>query len=150
MKKLLNKYRELAKIIDKDIRVCKSTYWWSLVEDKKIGIIKAKEEQGDEPFIASIERILPQDKKYLIKTIPTYMWSFVHEIGHIKKGKRINDDFIRTLANTLAKKGFHKIADLIYFNMKEEKLATQWAVNFVIQNEQLVKRYCKKLEAIYR
>lgn len=150
MKKLLNKYRELAKKINGDIRVCKSNYWWSLVEDKKVGVIKLKEELGDEPFLASIEKILPQDKKYLIKKIPNYMWSFLHEIGHIEKGERINDNLIRDLANGLSKLGFRKIADLIYFNMKEEKLATQWAVNYVIQNEQFVNRYCKQFNKIFR
>lgn len=149
MKKILNKYRELARYIDKDIKIKKGNDWCCYVEDKKIHIPKIESENGEKEFQKTIYNALPQNKKYLVKIINPVVWSFLHEVGHIEKGKRINDDLIRSIANGLGLLGLEKIAQFIYFNLKEERLATKWATQFAVQNEELVKRFSKEIEKTY-
>jgi len=150
MKKVLNKYREFARYIDKEIKVKKDSQWLSYVEDKQIGIPRAETEEGEQAFRNSIIKALPNDKKNVIDIIPDFAWSFLHEVGHIEKGRRVNDTITRGLANACGKLGLSRLANLIYFNLKEEKQATKWATNYVINNEEVVIKFSNELIKTYR
>lgn len=150
MKKVLNKYREFARYIDKEIKVKKDSQWLSYVEDKQIGIPRAETEEGEQAFRQSIIKALPNDKKEVIDIIPDFAWSFLHEVGHIEKGRRVNDTITRGLANACGKLGLSRLANLIYFNLKEEKQATKWATNYVINNEEVVIKFSNELVKTYK
>ena len=150
MKKVLNKYREFARYIDKEIKVKKDSQWLSYVEDKQIGIPRAETEKGEQAFRQSIIKALPNDKKEVIDIIPDFAWSFLHEVGHIEKGRRVNDTITRGLANACGRLGLENLANLIYFNLKEEKQATKWATNYVINNEEVVIKFSNELVKTYR
>ena len=150
MKKVLNKYREFARYIDKEIKVKKDSQWLSYVEDKQIGIPRAETEEGEQAFRQSIIKALPNDKKEVIDIIPDFAWSFLHEVGHIEKGRRVNDTITRGLANACGKLGLSRLANLIYFNLKEEKQATKWATNYVINNEEVVIKFSNELIKTYK
>ena len=130
MKKVLNKYREFARYINKEIKVKKDSEWLSYVEDKQIGIPRAETEEGQQAFRNSIIKALPADRKEEIDIIPDFAWSFLHEVGHIQKGK--------------------SLANLIYFNLKEEKQATKWATDYVINNEEVVIKFSNELIKAYK
>ena len=90
-KKVIMKYREIARYVNPEIKVQKDSEWLSYIEDKIIGVPMAESEEGQEEFNKSIYKALPSDKKELIDIIPDFMWSFLHELGHIQKGKRYFD-----------------------------------------------------------
>jgi len=150
MKRILNKYREFARYINKEIKVKKDSEWLSYVEDKQIGIPRAETEEGQQEFRKSIIKALPVDKKEEIDIIPDFTWSFLHEVGHIQKGKRINDTITRGLANACGRMGLSRLANLIYFNLKEEKQATKWATDYVINNEEVVIKFSNELIKAYK
>ena len=150
MKRVLNKYREFARYINKEIKVKKDSEWLSYVEDKQIGIPRAESEEGEQAFRNSVIKALPNDKKEMIDIIPDFAWSFLHEVGHIEKGRRINDTITRGLANACGKIGLSRLANLIYFNLKEEKQATKWATDYVINNEEVVIKFSNELIKVYK
>lgn len=150
MKKVLNKYREFARYINKEIKVKKDSEWLSYVEDKQIGIPRAESVEGEQEFRKSIIKALPSDKKDVIDIIPDFAWSFLHEVGHIEKGRRINDTITRGLANACGRIGLSRLANLIYFNLKEEKQATKWATDYVINNEEVVIKFSNELIKAYK
>lgn len=148
MKKVLNKYRQVAKYIDREIKIKKGNEWACYVEDKIITIPQIESEEGNAEFRKSIEKILPITLE--IDIISDEMWSLLHEVGHIQKGKRYNDNIIRGLANIFSKLSLNRLANAIYFNLKEEKEATQWAVNYVNKNVNIVQRFDRELGKTYR
>ena len=122
MKKVLRKYREIAKKIDKDIRVKKGfDNWLCWVEDKIIEVARIETERGEKAFRKSVIKKLPKEHKDLINIISNEMWSFLHEVGHIEKGRRYWDTPQRTIVEFLCRHNLDLLGDLIYFNMKEER-----------------------------
>lgn len=150
MKKILMKYREIARYVNPEIKVQKDSEWLSYVEDKIIGVPAIETEEGQEEFNKSVYKALPQDKKELFDIIPDFMWSFLHELGHIEKGRRYWDTPQRELANFLCIHGITFLGNIIYFNLKEERKATQWAVKYAIENTEVVIKFSNELEKTYR
>lgn len=158
MKRVIKKYRQLANAIDKDIKVKKTaSEWYCVPLEKTIFIPQLETELGEQAFLNSINKQLPQEKKELLTMFPSWVWSFLHEIGHIQKNHIKGHNFIYKICCLLYDLKLVKIADLIYFNSKEEKQATQWAIDYIIQNEDFVfnsavdiykayKKYYKKLK----
>ena len=150
MKKILMKYREIARYVNPEIKVQKDSEWLSYVDLKTIGIPQMVTEQGEQEFLDSVKKQLPQDKKDLINIIPDFMWSFLHELGHIEKEKYYFDTPQRTIANFLCKHGLECIGNIIYFNLKEERKATEWAVKYALKNTQVVIKFSYELDKTYR
>ena len=151
MKKVLRKYREIAKKIDKDIRVKKGfDNWLCWVEDKIIEVARIETERGEKAFRKSVIKRLPKEHKDLINIISNEMWSFLHEVGHIEKGRRYWDTPQRTIAEFLCRHNLDLLGDLIYFNMKEERKATEWAVRFAIENTDFCLQYTYELCRAYK
>lgn len=158
MKRVLRKYKQLANAIDKEIKVKKtSCEWYCLPVEKKIFIPQLASETSDIAFLKSIEKRLPTNKKELLEEFPVWVWAFLHEIGHIQHKHTKQIIMGEIVANFLGRLGCYKLANLIYFNIKQEKQATQWAVDYIIQNEDFVynqameiykayKKYYKKLK----
>ena len=74
--------------------------------------------------------------------------SFLHEIGHIYTYTRFNEikyNFCTTLIKEIqAKHTNPKYLNFFYncyFNLKLEKLADQWAMNFIKNNQELVDQW---------
>ena len=149
-KKVIMKYREIARYVNPEIKVQKDSEWLSYIEDKIIGVPMAESEEGQEEFNKSIYKALPSDKKELIDIIPDFMWSFLHELGHIQKGKRYFDTPQRAIANFLCLHGIKFLGNIIYFNMKEERKATEWAVKYAIENTEVVIKFSYELGKTYK
>lgn len=115
----------------------------------KIYIPKNALEDTDKKFMLTVKKSLPKEFKYLVNIIPEIVWSFLHEIGHIEKGERINDDLIRAFADGCGSRGWSFLGDLIYFNLREEKQATKWATDYVINNLEVVIKFTNDLAKTY-
>ena len=151
MKNVMKKYLDFAVMVNSDISVIQGSYDWGCYpEDYIIEIPQLVTEQGLQNFLNSIKKQLPKNKKNLINIIPDFMWSFLHEIGHIQHQHTVENSILRNIADYLGHKGFDTLSSLIYFNLKEEKQATQWAVDFTLHNYKLVKKYSKKIGNSYQ
>jgi hypothetical protein len=150
MKKVLNKYREFARYINKEIKVKKDSDWVSYPELKLVGVPQLMEDDGKNAFMSSVLKALPAKQKEIINIIPDFTWFFLHEMGHLQKGSTINDKITRGLANACGRMGLSRLANLIYFNLKEEKQATKWATDYVINNEEVVIKFSNELIKAYK
>ena len=82
--------------------------------------------------------------------------SFLHEIGHIYTYKKINE-ITYVLGATLIKKIQAKFTNPkylnffynCYFNLKLEKLADKWAINFIKENQELVEDWQDMIQINY-
>jgi hypothetical protein len=151
-KVILNVYKTLANIIDKEIQVQYGEYWTSTPIFKQVIVQQKKDKQKDiDNFTNFIKTLLPKDKKYLSKQISIEMWSFLHECGHINNCDIYDPIFsLRNVINFIAYHfGQFKIIDkfttYVYFNLKEEKNATLWAIQYVLDNEFMISHFSKVL-----
>ena len=150
MKVVLNKYREFARYIDREIKVKKGSIEWSTIPlYKQIEIPKAIDETSEILFLQSVEKKLPDNYKNLVNEFPSYTWSFLHEVGHIECNHIQGNSVFRIFANFIGSLGFAKIANSIYFKLKEERQATEWAINYAIHNTNIVRKFTNELQKVY-
>lgn len=156
--KLINNYRKIANNVDNEIGVYISeNVWYCEPENNEIFVATPKNtNKGLQDFIKSIDVKLNNEQKYLLNIIPTFMWSFLHEMGHLQTEKKIYKILLpyRKLTDFLSYhfgniKIIDKLTSVMYFNLIDEVKATQWAVDYVTQNENKIVNYSKKLEKIY-
>ena len=158
--KLVNKYRNIANNIDNNVDVYVNNFeWYCEPENNEIYISKPKKEKTSlQAFLHSVDIKLPRNRKYLLDIIPPYVWSFLHEMGHLQTEKKIYiiltpyrklTDFL-SLHFSHKSKLIDKLTNLMYYNMIDEVQATKWAVNYVIQNEKQVLKHSKELTKIYK
>ena len=58
---------------------------------------------------------------------------------------------MRIIADTCGVLGLEKLGNLIYYNLKEEKQATKWAVDFVLSSKiGIVAKYSDELCKAYK
>ena len=92
------------------------------------------------------------NKRFKLQT-DSFLLSILHEIGHSKTGDEINGalyDFClaekerisKEMQTANAKKS--KKLEFQYFNLPDEIMATQWAVNWIKENPQAAEKLKKK------
>ena len=78
-----------------------------------------------------------------IDDISCFTWSFLHEVGHCMTwnylGKRTNNH-CRNIKRKIQR---GSIDTQMYYRLADEKMATDWAINYVSQNYNLVKAFDK-------
>lgn len=149
MDKIIKKYQYLANKVDPTIRCHRSALdWYSIPLSKEVYIPRfSLDRLGTENFRLSVLGQLPRYYKGLVNTLPPELWSFYHELGHIKlQHTSDNDILLRGFANFLGKRGFSKLSNKIYFKLKQEKQATKWAIDYITSHLEEVKADWKKLE----
>lgn len=152
MKKILMKYREFARYIDKDIKVKKDKQQWlAYAEDKIVCVPQIALEESDKNFMLSVKKALPKEHKDLVDIIPEITWSFLHEIGHTQKGLGKLYYVKQSIAEFIwSHKATEFLGNIIYFNIKEEKQATKWATDYVINNLEVVIKFTNELSKTYQ
>ena len=158
--KLVNKYRNIANNIDNNVDVYVNNFeWYCEPENNEIYISRPKKEKSSlQDFLHSVDIKLKKEQKYLLNIIPPYVWSFLHEMGHLQTEKKIYIILmpLRKLTDFLSLHFSHKnklmdkLTTFMYYNMADEVQATKWAVNYVIHNEKQVLKYSKELAKIYK
>jgi len=158
LQKLLKTYQDFANIIDNSIEIKKGKIWQSIPLFNEIYIpIPSKQfyEKSIQDFLNSVYVKLPKEEKDIVDIIPYYIWSFLHEMGHVQNYD-IKDPFIsiRKITDFLSYHFGHisiidKLTTYLYFNLKEEKRATQWAINYVNENYDLVRLYSNEITKAY-
>ena len=80
-----------------------------------------------------------------INDISCFTWSFLHEVGHCMTwnylGKRTNNH-CRNIKRKIERGSIDKQT---YYRLADEKMATDWAIDFVSRNHDLVKAFDKNI-----
>ena len=155
-KLILKPYRVILKHFDKDIRISigKTFCCFPQLEEKEIEIPIFENKLGRKAFYNKMNKRL---KEYNINgEFSSEILSFLHELGHIYTYKRINE--IKYNIGTMiiqsiqAKLCSPTLLDFFYnwyFNLKLEKLADKWAMNFIKENQELVEDWQIMLQENY-
>lgn len=155
-KLILKPYRVILKHFDQDIRISigKKFCCFPQLEEKEIEIPIFENSKGRDAFYNKMKRRL---KEYNIDgEFTSEILSFLHEIGHIYTYKRINEiryNIGTTLIQEIQAKFTNpKLLDFFYncyFNLKLEKLADKWAMEFIKDNQELVENWQEMLQDNY-
>lgn len=152
MDKITKIYQRIARQVNPNIKCHRSTTTWCCIPAHNIVYIPRFENNNDLATAncrLSILSALPRANRGLINTLPLELWSFYHELGHIQLQHTANNDkLLRELANFLSKHGDIKNSSKIYYNLKQEKQATQWAVDYIVNNLDTVTKDWEKVEKV--
>ena len=136
MENILNIYTNFAKSIDDEIEIEFDNDWQCDIETKTIYIPLIESEEESERFINNFKKEWCKDRNIVKLSFSPVTMSFLHEIGHTQTEQGdIISKILRKISNFLCK---HKITKelsyKIYYNIPEEKRATQWAIEFIAWN----------------
>ena len=155
-KLILKPYNVILKHFDSDIRISigKTFCCFPQLEEKEIEISIVEDIAGRTAFYNKMQKRL---KQYNIQgQYSSEILSFLHEIGHIYTYTRFNEikyNFCTTLIKEIqAKHTNPKYLNFFYncyFNLKLEKLADQWAMDFIKNNQELVDQWQIMLQENY-
>lgn len=155
-KLFLKPYNVILKHFDQDIRISIGQKFccFPQLEEKEIEIPIFENINGRNAFYNKMQKRL---KEYKIEgTFSSEILSFLHEIGHIYTYTRINEikyNFGTTLIQELQAKFTNpKYLNFFYncyFNLKLEKLADKWAMEFIKANQELVEQWQDMLQENY-
>lgn len=160
--KLINNYRNFANTIDNsvDVYLTEET-WYCEPENREIFVFNPNKDTNQKhwnDFLQSVEIKLNKNNKHLMKTIPAFMWCFLHEMGHIQTEKKIYCILLpyRKITDFLSyhfaskSKLIDKLTTKMYYGMLDEVKATQWAVDYATKNELHIIRQSKEILKIYK
>lgn len=155
-KLILKPYRVILKHFDKDIRISIGQKFccFPQLEEKEIEIPIVENKAGSQAFYNKMQKRL---KQYKIQgDFSCEILSFLHELGHIYTYTRFNEikyNFGTTLIQEIqAKLTNPKYLNFFYncyFNLKLEKLADKWAMEFIKNNQELVEQWQDMLQLNY-
>lgn len=128
--------REIDRILNRwlkahgyTIRVFASTeFAWYWNEDK-ISYVPFEEEEIDTRFMAFAKSL------GLRVDCGSFIVSFFHELGHYETEDDLDylqEQYCEDVKDTLDKDSVKDL--MVYFNLDDEKMATQWAVDFINEN----------------
>lgn len=155
-KLILKPYRIILKHFDQDIRISIGQKFccFPQLEEKEIEIPIFEKTSGRIAFYNKMQRRL---KEYGIQgEFSSEILSFLHEIGHIYTYTRFNEikyNFGTTLIQEVQARFTNpKYLDFFfncYFNLKLEKNADKWAMEFIKENQELVEEWQEMLQENY-
>ena len=155
-KLILKPYRVILKHFDKEIRISigKKFCCFPQLEEQEIEIPIFENSNGRKAFHDKMKRRLKENN--IDGEFSCEILSFLHEIGHIYTYKRINEikyNIGTTIIQELQAKFTNpKYLDFFYnwyFNLKLERDADKWAMDFIKSNQELVEEWQDMLQLNY-
>lgn len=80
-----------------------------------------------------------------VDDISCFTWSFLHEVGHCMTWTYMNKRTHNHCRNIKRKIERGSIDTQTYYRLADEKMATDWAIDFVSHNHKLVKAFDKNV-----
>lgn len=155
-KLILKPYNVMLKHFDNDIRISigKKFCCYPQLEEKEIEIPIVENTKGRTAFHNKMKKRLTENG--VTGEFSCEILSFLHELGHIYTYTRFNEikyRFASTLITELQAKFTNpKYLNFFYnwyFNLKLEKNADKWAINFIKNNQELVENWQDMLQLNY-
>jgi hypothetical protein len=89
-----------------------------------------------------------------VRDISEFTWSLLHEVGHCQTWHMMNDRTIHHCQNIKRKLERGSLPREVYYNLTDERIATDWAIRFVDHNHEIVKEFdyqiLKMLDKFYQ
>lgn len=136
--------KKFVREIDKDIKVKFQKFDMECdVYEDIIYIGETYDKRTDEYFMNFVKKIRPECN------VPVFLLSLLHEIGHIMtydEDEMDNKDMIYGLLKMQFDESKQDDAalqkyDEMYFNIPLERNATEWGIDFAMNNPELIKKY---------
>jgi hypothetical protein len=82
--------------------------------------------------------------------VPIFLLSLLHEIGHHETWEVLTDEEISystEIKNLIQEEQvFTKETDFIYFNLPDERIATEWALKYIEDNTREIRAFWNKIQ----
>lgn len=146
--KVVAAYQEIADSIIDNVEVFAGSDYSCYPTTREIEIPYLISENEANAFLISVNKASVGNID--VNNFEIYIWSILHEIGHLssKQGDVISR-VGRKISQLLCKCRLLKFANKIYFNLPEEKNATELATDYVNLHYQEVKQLEQKLQDAY-
>ena len=155
-KLILKPYNVILKHFDSDIRISIGQKFccYPQLEEKEIEIPIFENKLGRENFY---NKMVKRQKQYGVQgTYSSEILSFLHEIGHIYTYRRRNEItynigvmLIQYIQAKIPYDEFKPFFYNLYFNLKLERLADKWCMEFIKNNQELVEDWQNMLQNNY-
>lgn len=95
---------------------------------------------GAEDFLNSVLRLEPEIEADI------FLWSLLHEVGHHETYDEISDEENDYCDDTKKKIEEGELPNELYYDMIDERLATEWAVEYANTHKEELKAFWEKLQ----
>lgn len=83
-----------------------------------------------------------------VRDISEFTWSLLHEVGHCETWSRMSNRTTNHCRNIKRKITRGSIPTIIYYTLTDERIATDWAIKYIENNHEAVKRFDREVLAI--
>jgi len=155
-KLILKPYNVILKSFDSDIRISIGQKFccFPQLEEKEIEIPIFENSAGRTAFHNKMKKRLKQHK--IEGEFSSEILSFLHEIGHIYTYKKTNEltyligtRLIQKLQAIFVNPKYLDFFYNCYFNLKLERLADKWAMEYIKENQEQVEEWQDMLQRNY-
>lgn len=126
-----------AKQFDCDVRL--DTDFYCIPISNRIAYTLIVSKASSISFMDRVQRLYPDINA------DEFLWSFLHEIGHIETFEDMTEQEIREVTRA---KDCEDITDEEYYELLDEYLATEWAANYMRENQEEIAKFQKKVRKI--
>jgi hypothetical protein len=123
-----------AKQFDCDVML--DTDFYCILTSNRIAYSLVVSKASSTSFMNRVQRLYPDINA------DEFLWSFLHEIGHIETYEDMTEEEIR---ETMGVKDCENITDEEYYELLDEYLATEWAANYMRENQEQIAKFWKKV-----
>lgn len=121
---------ECTSIVDTD--------FYCLNASNIIAVALVVAEKHSSTFMSRVKKLYPDIHA------DEFLWSFLHEVGHIETLDLLDDDEI--IYSELQKKN-ENITDEVYYELPDEFAATDWAANYMRNNTEKVAKFWSEVQS---
>ena len=135
---------KLTNVLDKFLEEfeCTSivdTNFYCLIASKVIAVSLVVTEKNSSSFMSRVNRLYPDIHA------DEFLWSFLHEVGHIKTIDTLDDD---ELYFSKTQKKNENITNEVYYELPDEFAATEWAANYMRENTEKVAKFWNEVQSV--
>ena len=135
---------KLTNVLDKFLEEfeCTSivdTNFYCLITSKVIAVSLVVTEKNSSSFMSRVNRLYPDIHA------DEFLWSFLHEVGHIKTIDALDDD---ELYFSKTQKKNENITNEAYYELPDEFAATEWAANYMRKNTEKVAKFWNEVQSV--
>ena len=122
---------ECTSIVDAD--------FYCLTASNVIAVSLVVSEKHSSTFMSRVNRLYPDIHA------DEFLWSFLHEVGHIETIDTLDDD---ELYFSETQKKNENITNEVYYELPDEFAATEWAANYMRENTEKVAKFWSEVQSI--
>lgn len=111
-----------------------------IYSESKIEYALVESEQSIADFMGSVNRLHPRVKA------DCFLWSFLHELGHNETMNEMTDEEIDESEAIKEKIEKGELSKFAYYDTVEERLATEWAVEYAETHTEELLTFWNKLQ----